>query len=165
MAEAETETSLGVPPALAWRLLMDFASYAAWHPFVRLKGEPRLGEIAYTYSSSLATDRVLRAPATITRLDAERCFEWRSGVKRVFLTIESWTLEPQGAGTLLTHRLEYRGALPALLHGRLTRKASDMVTRTSHALAAYLAKGRTVQGLPAGKVPPRKSPQPKRRRR
>lgn len=166
MAEAEKHVSLGVPPALVWRLLMDFANYAAWHPFVRLKGEPRLGEIAYTYSSSLAPDRVLRAPATITRLDAERCFEWRSGVKRLFLTIESYTLEPQGAGTLLTHRLEYRGALPALLHGRLTRKANDMVTRTGHALAAYLAKGRTDQWPPQrGKVSPRKPLQPKRRRR
>lgn len=165
MAEAEKHVSLGVPPALVWRLLMDFAHYAAWHPFVRLKGEPRLGEIAYTYSSSLAPDRVLRAPATITRLDAERCFEWRSGVKRLFLTIESYTLEPQGAGTLLTHRLEYRGALPALLRGRLTRKANDMAERTSQSLTAHIAKGRTGQAPQPGKVPPRKPSQPKRRRR
>ena len=165
MAEAEREVSLGVPPAAVWRLLMDFANYAAWHPFVRLKGEPRLGEIAYTSSSSLAPNRVLRAPATITRLDAERCFEWRSGVRPLFLKIESYTLEPQGAGTLLTHRLEYRGALPALSHGRMTRQASDMVTRTSQALAACLAKGRTGQSPQAGKAPPRKLPHSKRRRR
>lgn len=151
MADAEKEIALGIPPASVWRLLMDFAHYAAWHPFVRLKGEPRLGEIAYTYSSSLAPNRVLLAPAKITRLDPERCFEWQSGVRRLFLTIESFTLEPQGAGTLLTHRLEYRGAVPALMHGRLTRKAGDMVARTAQSLAAYIAKGR-----PSAKAPPQR---------
>lgn len=143
MAAAEQRVSLGAPPDVVWRLLMDFSTYAAWHPFVRLKGEPRLGEIAYTYSSSLAPDRVLRAPATITRLDAGRWFEWQSGVRLLFRTIESFALEPQGAGTLLTHRLEYRGALPALLRGGLTRKASDMVARTSQSLAAHLAMHRS----------------------
>jgi len=161
MAEAERKVSLGVPPALVWRLLMDFANYAAWHPFVRLKGEPRLGAIAYTYSSALAPDRVLRAPATITRLDAERCFEWRSGIRWLFLAIESFTLVPARGGTLLTHRLEYRGALPALQPGRLTRKANDMVARTGQSLATYLAKHRPGPG----KTGPAKPAIGKRRRR
>lgn len=165
MAGAEQEVSLGVPPALVWRLLMDFANYRAWHPFVRLKGEPRLGEIAYTYSSAFAPNRVLLAPAKITRLDAERCFEWRSGVRRIFLTIESYTLEPGGDGTLLTHRLEYRGALPWLLHGRSTRKAGDMVARTIQSLAAYLARPRPTVSPQSGKPAAHRPAMAKRRRR
>lgn len=165
MAGAEKEVSLGVPPATVWRLLMDFANYRVWHPFVRLKGEPRLGEIAYTYSSSLAPNRVLLAPAKITRLDPERCFEWRSGVRRLFVTIESYTLEPDGNGTLLTHRLEYRGALPWLLHGRSTRKASNMVARTIQSLAAYLARPRANVGPRPGKPGPGKPAMARRRRR
>lgn len=164
MAEAEETFSLGTPPALVWRLLMDFANYAAWHPFVRLKGEPRLGQIAYTYSSSLAPDRVLRAPATITRVDAERCFEWRSGVRRLFLSIESFTLEPAGDGTLLTHRLEYRGLVPVLLRGRLTRKAGAMVAQTGQSLAAYLAKHGPKETPRPGKPRPGKPAIGKRRR-
>ncbi|NIJ64641.1 carbon monoxide dehydrogenase subunit G [Sphingomonas leidyi] len=165
MVEAEREISLGASPASVWQLLMDFDNYAAWHPFVRLKGEPGLGEIAYTYSSSLARVRILLAPATITRLDPERCFEWRSGVRRIFLTIESYTLEPRGAGTLLIHRLEYRGALSALLHGRLARKANAMVMRTSQSLAAYLARHRLKAWARPGKAGPGKPASGKRRRR
>lgn len=165
MTAAEKEISLGIAPAEVWHLLLDFANYAAWHPFSRLKGEPQLGEIAYTYSSSLAPNRILRAPATIMRLEPHHCFEWRSGIRLLFLATESFTLEPSGAGTQMIYRMEYRGVVAALLRGKFTAKACDVAERLTQSLAAHVARRRKQGGVLSAGTKTKASHGGKRRRK
>jgi hypothetical protein len=170
MIGAEEEISLGASPAEVWSVLTDFAHHSSWHPFFRLKGEPQLGEIAYTYTSALAPERILRAPAIITRLEPDACFEWNAGVRRLFKMIETFTLEPVEGGTRMIHRIEYRGIQPWLFRRQLAAKAANMVVKTNQSLAAHIAKLRLrpVKSGPikaVSKKPPHKPVPGKRRRR
>lgn len=161
MVAVEHSMTLKVSPALVWRLLTDFGNYAAWNPFHRLKGEPRLGPIEFTYSSWMAPTRVWRAPAEITRLETEHCFEWRSGMARVVETIETYVIAADPVGTKLLHRLEYRGLMPRLAANRYRKTGRDIVDRTDQAIEAYLTSHR-----PAGwKAPGSGFARGKRKRR
>lgn len=136
----ERKMELAVPPATVWRLLTDFAQHARWHPYYRLIGEAQAGPIEFTYSMWAAPNRVMRAPARITRLEPNRLFEWQRGPWPLSRVTETYTLVLSGSGTLVTHRMEHIGLVARLARRRVERDAQRTVERTDAAIAEHLAR-------------------------
>jgi hypothetical protein len=76
----DTSTSIAAPRSRVWDILMDFARYPEWNPFIRsIKGTARVGE---------ALEVVIQPPGRrastfrplVIEVETERSFGWRGSL-------------------------------------------------------------------------------------
>lgn len=117
MKELNTEIDIEAAPEIVWAILMDFAAYPEWNPFVvSIAGESRLGARLET-RLQLPGGRAMRFRPTITAFEPNRRFEWlgKLGMKGLFDGRHQYRIEPAGEGTKFTQSEQFTGILVPLL--------------------------------------------------
>lgn len=160
MIAAENETLLPVPVSRVWNALITFDRYPRWNSWFSLRGEAQLGaKIGYVYATTRFAKRPVTISATIVALEPMRLFTLQTRVPGLFRITERFTLEPHAGGTMLRHRMEYRGLFMGLFPG-VGRRGVAALGRVDAALRAYVIKEQNVRGAKALRRPSRK-PRPR----
>lgn len=126
LVEVHTCTAIDAPAFSVWNLLVDFASYSRWNPFIRrIKGELRQG-------SMLDMDIMLDGKAvavnpTVAGVEMERQILWEGRIGSLFAS-------------------EHRLAIEPLTHDRVTlfqseRFSGPVVSLVARKLDTVLRKG------------------------
>lgn len=121
MKVLRTEIDIDAAPETVWAILMDFAAYPEWNPFVvSLTGESRLGARLETRLQPPG-GRAMSFRPIVTELEPGRYFEWlgRVGVKGIFDGRHQYRIEPTREGTKFIQSEEYTGILVPLLSKNL----------------------------------------------
>lgn len=106
----EKSAFISQPPRAVWELLADFGGVAKWAP--RMKGSRITGELV----NGVGTRRVMRhvwgfrIVETVTRWEEGSGFTFRLDRAPAPMrdVVESWRIEPEGAGTRVQTRVSYR---------------------------------------------------------
>lgn len=110
MTEFVAETVIAAPPKQVWEVLIDFAAYDQWHPYLTIDGRAkRFGWVSIASRKLASPDATARARAIILRLDAEKSFEYVTGNPFALLTKRWFHLQPHPSGTLLRHGIRFTG--------------------------------------------------------
>ncbi|MCL1592861.1 MAG: SRPBCC domain-containing protein [Actinomycetia bacterium] len=113
MQEIRTSTSIDASPDIVWDILMDFASYPEWNPFVTsIAGAPSTGA-PLTIELSREGKKPMEISPTVVKADAPTDFSWVGsvGVKGLFDGHHRFNLAATTSGTTLTHYEEFSGVL------------------------------------------------------
>jgi hypothetical protein len=120
----DTVIDIAAPPAAVWRVLTDFAGYAAWNPFIRqAEGQARAGA-----RLSATMHPTGRKPMTfrpvITRADTGVALVWRGRlpIPGLFGGEHAFLLAATATGTRLDHSESFRGLLVPFLKAEVFRK-------------------------------------------
>jgi uncharacterized protein YndB with AHSA1/START domain len=142
MLTVEHDIALLARPGAVWRVLTNFEGYRNWHPYIRLDGEPVADSaIDYIFTSKLIGRRAVPMPARVTKLDPEHVLSWRMRFRPWLEQEETYLLKPHPLGTLLVHRLVYRGLLSSLCRGGLERRGHQTLRASDAALRAFMSGG------------------------
>ncbi|WP_276254226.1 SRPBCC domain-containing protein [Halomontanus rarus] len=123
MEQIERFVEIDAPPAVVWRILLEFDSYPEWNPFVTaIEGTPIEGE-ALRVRIEPPDSRGMTFEPEIVAVEPTERFAWlgRLGVPFVFDGYHEFHLEPigeEGARTRLLQRETFRGALVPILLDR-----------------------------------------------
>lgn len=124
MKTFETDLHIEASPAKVWAVLMDFAAYPDWNPFVRrIEGEARVGARLEVFIQPPGGKGMTFQP-TVLRREAEREFRWLGhlGIPGLFDGEHYFLLQPApDGGTTLVHGEHFRGILLPLLAGALKK--------------------------------------------
>lgn len=124
MKTFETDLHIEASPAKVWAVLMDFAAYPDWNPFVRrIEGEARVGARLEVFIQPPGGKGMTFQP-TVLRCEAEREFRWLGhlGIPGLFDGEHYFLLQPApDRGTTLVHGEHFRGILLPLLAGALKK--------------------------------------------
>jgi hypothetical protein len=137
MRRIETAVDIAAPPAAVWRVLVDFASYPEWNPFVRqIEGEARVGaKLRVTVQPPGRKPMTFRP--TVRAAEPARELRWLGHVliPGLFDGEHAFVLEPSGAGCRLRHEERFTGLLVGAFPGMLAATAKGF-----EALNAALAR-------------------------
>lgn len=156
MISVHAQVDIAAPPERVWRVLMDFAHYRNWHPYVEMRGVPILGgEIDFSFRNKPATPGSWKTEVTVTQLEPPSNFAFKFGIAGLF-TMEQWySLEEIPDGTRVTHGSNYGGFLLAI-PGNFIRKRLLSVHQVA---IERLARGFVTSNKPkpqqAAKTPPK----------
>jgi uncharacterized protein YndB with AHSA1/START domain len=114
MKSYESTSTIAAPPAEVWSVLTDAGSWQSWDSGVSgVEGRIALGE-KVKISSAAAPGRAF--PVKVTVLDAPRRLEFTGGMPLgLFRGVRTYTLIPDGAGTVFRMREEYTGPLLGMI--------------------------------------------------
>ncbi len=129
--EIRTEIEIEASAAEVWSVLIDFARYPEWNPFiVRLQGE-RAEAAALDVELSLPeSNREQRYRAQVVRAEEGRelCWESQLGLKALFCQRHFFRVEALGPEkTRFVHGEDFTGWLLKPLIGRVTEAARGLV--------------------------------------
>jgi hypothetical protein len=137
MRRIETVIDIAAPPAAVWRVLLDFASYPEWNPFIRrIEGEARVGaRLRVTIQPPGRKPMTFRP--TVCAAEPGRELRWlgRVLIPGLFDGEHAFVLEPSGAGCRLRHEERFTGLLAGAFPGMLADTAKGF-----EALNAALAR-------------------------
>lgn len=137
MRRIETAIDIAAPPVAVWRVLVDFASYPEWNPFVRrIEGEARVGaRLRVTIQPPGRKPMTFRP--TVRAAEPGRELRWvgRVLIPGLFDGEHAFVLEPSGAGCRLRHEEHFTGLLAGAFPGMLADTAKGF-----EALNAALAR-------------------------
>jgi hypothetical protein len=126
----ETEIEIDAPPARVWAVLIDFATYPTWNPFVRrIAGEPSTGARLDVLLGPPGK-RPMRFRPTVLRAEPERELRWLGHllVRGLFDGEHAFELEPLGADrTRLRQSERFGGLLVPLVGGLLAETRRGFV--------------------------------------
>jgi hypothetical protein len=135
MKELRTEIEIDASPESVWGVLIDFASFPAWNPFIQeASGERKVGERLRIRVVPSDGKAMIFKPVVLT-CEPNRELRWlgRLAIPGLFEGEHSFTLEPTDAGrTRLTHREVFKGVLVPFLARSLdggTRKGFEAMNR------------------------------------
>lgn len=123
MKKLHSETTIYAPPELVWSVLVDFARYPEWNPFVvEVSGAAGAGERLRVRLQPPGGRGVTMRP-TVTVAEPPRAFQWLGhlGFPGVFDGRHTFELEPIPGGTRFVQREEFTGVLVPLLARSLDR--------------------------------------------
>lgn len=124
MANAiETEILIHAAPERVWAVLMDFAAYPSWNPFVlAIEGNAKPGE-TLRVTMRPPGDKAQTFKPKVLRADAPVAFVWRGSlpIPGLFTGEHSFQLTRAGDGTRLRHSERFSGLLVPLLRQLLAR--------------------------------------------
>jgi hypothetical protein len=76
MKELVTQTEINASPEQVWQILMDFAGYGKWNPFLyRVIGEPIMGSQVRIYFKSFGRETQLKC--AVVTLEPNRALRWK----------------------------------------------------------------------------------------
>ena len=117
----ETSISIAAPRSRVWAVLMDFARYPEWNPFIRsISGRPQLGESLKVVIQPLGPGPSTFRPRVIA-LEAERHFRWRGSlpIPGLFAGEHSFELQDDSGGTRFNQAESFSGLLVPFVGGIL----------------------------------------------
>ena len=117
MREISTEVEIGAAPADVWRVLMAFAEYEDWNPFVRrLEGKPVQGERLRVLLEPPGGKAMTFRPTVMRVLEAQE-FRWLGHIvfPGIFDGEHIFELEDLGGRTRFVQREQFRGVLAGLI--------------------------------------------------
>jgi hypothetical protein len=112
--EIRTEVEIDAPIGAVWNVLVDFARYPEWNPFiVGLEGTPAEGERLTVTLSMPETAKEYRFRPRILRCEPEKELRWLGHlwVKGLFDGEHFFRLEPRGERTRFIHGEDFFGIL------------------------------------------------------
>jgi hypothetical protein len=118
-----TAIDIAAAPAAVWAVLMDFAAYPDWNPFIRrLQGAARVGarlEVTVQPPGS----REMTFKPTVLAVEPGRDLRWRGRVLMpgLFDGEHSFRLEPTASGCRFHHGETFSGLLVPLFGGMLAK--------------------------------------------
>jgi hypothetical protein len=116
-----TAVDIDAAAAAIWRVLVDFAAYPEWNPFIRrIEGEPRVGT-RLQVTVQPGDRRPMTFKPTILVAEPERELRWLGRVllPGVFDGEHTFVIEPKQGGCRLRHEESFRGLLVPLFGGML----------------------------------------------
>jgi hypothetical protein len=139
----ETAIDIAAPPRAVWDVLVDFAAYPDWNPFIRrLQGEALVGaRLEVTVQPPAAKPMTFKP--TVLAADPARELRWLGRVLMpgLFDGQHSFRLEPTATGCRLHHGEEFRGILVPLF-GRMLDNTAHGFTAMNAALKVRVERGR-----------------------
>jgi hypothetical protein len=108
-----TSISVGASRSRVWAVLMDFARYPEWNPFIRsIKGEVRLGEILEVVIQPPGRKADTFRPRVV-EVEREHSFAWRGSlpIPGLFVGEHRFTLGEAPGGTHFQHSENFSGLL------------------------------------------------------
>lgn len=156
MISVRAQVDIAVSPDRVWRVLMNFAHYRNWHPYVEMEGVPILdGDIDFSFRNKPAAPRGWKTKVTVTQLEPPSNFAFKFGISGLF-TMEQWySLEEIPDGTRVTHGSNYRGFLP-FIAGKLIRKRLLLIHEVAiERLARGFVNSNKPKPQQAAKAPPK----------
>jgi hypothetical protein len=109
----ETAISIAAPKARVWAVLMDFARYPEWNPFIRsLKGGARPGEMLEVVIQPPGRKADTFRPRVI-EVEREHSFVWRGSlpIPGLFVGEHRFTLSDEAGGTHFQQSENFSGLL------------------------------------------------------
>jgi len=120
--------TIAAPVDVVWRVLSEVEAWPEWTASVRSISRVDPGELHVGQRLRISQPRFPTTVWRLTELVEGRSVVWRAGGPGARTTARH-TVEPAGAGTRVTLRLDQRGPLGLLvgvLSSRLTRRYLDM---------------------------------------
>lgn len=144
MHEITTTISIAATPDRVWSVLMAFARYPEWNPFIRsIEGQAAEGS-AITIAIQSPTGKAMTLRPVVLRNSEAREFRWKGklGLPGIFDGEHYFALAPSGAGaTMLTHGERFTGLLVPLLRGLLDRDTRSGFEAMNRALKQRVEQG------------------------
>jgi len=138
----ETAIDIAAPTAAVWAVLVDFAAYPDWNPFIRrLQGEARVGaRLEVTVQPS--GGRAMTFKPTVLAAEPGRELRWLGHVliPGMFDGEHGFRLEAAAGGCRLHHSEEFRGILVPLF-GRMLESTARSFTALNEALKLRVERG------------------------
>ncbi len=124
MKEIHTEIDIDAPAEKVWRVLIDFAAYPEWNPFVRrIEGEVSVGARLHVFIEPSAGKGMTFRP-TVLVADPNRQLRWLGHLwfRGLFDGEHSFAIEPLFEGRVrFVQRERFGGVLVPLLWKMLDR--------------------------------------------
>lgn len=125
MRQLTTTIEIASSPEVVWAILMDFAAYPDWNPFVRqITGNPSEGE-QLTVRLQNPGGKAMTFTPVVTEAAPDRAFSWlgKLGFKGVFDGHHHFTIETASdTGVRFTQSEDFSGALVPVLWGMVAKK-------------------------------------------
>lgn len=122
--QLQTEIEIDATPERVWAILVDFAAYPEWNPFIRLiRGVPRAGARLEVRIQPSGAKAMSFRPTVCAAVDA-RELRWLGRVllPGIFDGEHRFELQPLAVGkTQFRHGEHFRGLLVPFLRGSLER--------------------------------------------
>ena len=156
MISVHAPVDIAVLPERVWRVLMDFARYRNWHPYVEMEGVAiQGGEMGFSFRNNPAAPRGWKTEVTVTQLEPPSIFAFKFGLAGLF-TMEQWySLEEIPDGARLTHGSNYGGFLPAISARFIRKRLLTIHQVTIERLARGFVKSTKPQSQRSAKTPPK----------
>ena len=138
MKRIRTHAMIPYSPQQVWAVLADFKSYSEWNPLnVWADGEARLGaRIPMRFvDAGGGRGKIIAQTVTVTSCEPGQRLEWVGRIALLFTGRHFFHLEPDGAGTRLTHGENLSGLIPMLFSA----------ARVERQKAAYEAMNRALE--------------------
>ena len=130
------DTDIHATADRVWAVLVDFAAYPQWNPFVTsLEGEVREG--AHLRAGMSIGGKIIPAEVDLSRVVPNRELAWTGGFTPRFLlnAVHAFRLEPLGAGAVrLVHEEVIGGLLSPVMMWRLGKDLREQFQRLNDAL-------------------------------
>ena len=125
MRQLTSTIEISSSPGVVWEILMDFAAYPDWNPFVReIAGIPSEGE-RLTVRLQNPGGKAMTFTPIVTEAVADRAFSWlgKLGFKGVFDGHHHFKIEAiEDIGVRFTQSEDFSGALVPVVWGMVTKK-------------------------------------------
>ncbi len=121
MRRIETAIDIAASPAAVWGVLIDFAAYPDWNPFIRrLQGEARVGA-RLEVTVQPPGGRAMTFKPTVLAVEANRELRWlgRALMPGLFDGEHVFRLEQTASGCRFHHGETFNGLLVPLFAGTL----------------------------------------------
>jgi hypothetical protein len=129
MRVIRTETEIEAPPAEVWAVLIDFAGYPSWNPFiVEAEGTLATGETLTLRMVSGGKAQTFTPEVLAVQENVE--LRWLGALRWswLFSAEHRFALSPVGDGTRLVQSEVFRGALVPLLRMTIDQAERDFRT-------------------------------------
>ncbi len=143
MREIRTVIDIDAPPQDVWDVLMDFAKYGEWNPFVRsLDGAPTVGEQLVVMLGA-SGKKPMKVSPIVQEHDAPTRFAWLGsmGFKGVFDGRHQFDLAATETGTRFHHYEEFSGILAPLVIAAIRKSTTRGFEEMNQALKLRVESG------------------------
>jgi hypothetical protein len=140
--ELDTVVDIDRPPKDVWSILVDFASYRRWNPFiVEAAGTAAVGS-RLTLRMQPVGARAVTLKPVVAEVTNERRLQWvgRLAVPGLLIARHSFTLEPRDGGCRLVQNEAFAGLLVPFMHRPLDRHTLPAFTAMNAALKAEVER-------------------------
>ncbi len=123
MRRIDSTIDIAAPPAAVWSVLIDFAAYPDWNPFIRrLQGEARVGaRLEVTVQPPGGRAMTFRPTVNVAEPGRELRWLGRALLPGLFDGEHGLRLEPLASGCRFHHGESFRGLLVPLFGPMLAR--------------------------------------------
>jgi hypothetical protein len=129
MRRIATAVDIDAPPAAVWQVLVDFAAYPDWNPFIRrIAGEPRVGA-RLEVTVQPANRKPMTFRPTVRAVEPSRELRWlgRVLVPGIFDGEHAFVIEQRSGGCHFRHEETFRGLLVAAFGAMLSDTEQSFV--------------------------------------